>query len=537
MEITTQSSLPPELPFIKLDNITLRVGDRFLFEHTDWQIDTHQHWAIVGPTGSGKSTLANAIFRKIPVIQGKIRYFFENTGGKPDLGRLYFNQGEIVRISSESYSNLMRQQGSYYQARWQSFEGENSATASNLLTGESIEHVSTFDVSPLKVSEEIYRQRRRDAIELLGIEYLLERKMLHLSNGEGHKVLIARALMQSPRLLILDDPFTGLDTASRRTLQHAIDGLLAAGSPQILLIIPRLDEIPAGVTHILRVADGRVVEKGSKDKVLPAEMEKKRVAVVQDDTSPRALVRFPVAPVEASVKTPILIDMKDTSVTYGDTIVLHHINWTMKQGENWAVLGTNGAGKTTLLSLILADNPQAYANKITLFGLKRGSGESIWDIKRNIGWVSPELQAFHQKKTTCFNVVCSGFFDSVGLYKSCSPEQENLAKHWMDSFGILALAHRPLGAVSAGEQRLVFLARSLVKNPALLVLDEPCQGLDFSNQTRINNLLDQLCRQTPVNLIYVTHHFKEMPQAITHVLKLEKGRVLASGMRKTILGW
>lgn len=536
MGIMVQSSLSLEQPFIKLDDVILRVGDRLLFEHTNWQINANQHWVIVGPTGSGKSTLANAIFRRVPVANGNIRYFFERANDKLDPGRPYFNRGEIVRISSESHSNLMRQQGSYHQARWQSFEGGDSITASDLLTGASIEHVSTFDVSPLKVSEAVYSERRRYAIELLGIEYLLDRKMLHLSNGEGHKVLIARALMQSPKLLILDDPFTGLDTASRHTLQNAIDGLLAAGSPQILLVIPRLDEIPEGVTHVLRVADCRVVEKGPKDKVLPAEIEEEDVAAAHSDLSSYALAQFPVGSLESNMRVPILVDMKDTSVSYGGTTVLHNINWTMKQGENWAVLGANGAGKTTILSLILADNPQAYANKITLFGIKRGSGESVWDIKRNIGWVSPELQAFHQKRTTCFNAVCSGFFDSVGLYKSCSPEQENLAKHWMDSFGILNLADRSLDTVSAGEQRLVFLARALVKNPALLILDEPCQGLDFSNQTRINNLLDQLCRQTSVNLIYVTHHFEEIPQAITHVLKLEKGRILANGTRKDILG-
>jgi molybdate transport system ATP-binding protein len=229
--------------------------------------------------------------------------------------------------------------------------------------------------------------------------------------------------------------------------------------------------------------------------------------------------------------------MKDTIVTYGDTVVLQNINWTMRHEENWAVLGANGAGKTTLLSLILADNPQSYANEITLFGKRRGSGESVWDIKQKIGWVSPELQAFHQKRTPCLNVVCSGFFDSVGLYKTCSPEQIDTAKHWMQSFGISDLAGHPLGTVSVGEQRLVFLARALVKNPLLLIFDELGQGLDYRNRRRILDLLDQLCLQTQVNLIYVTHHYDEMPQAITHVLKLEQGRIREKGQRKDVLGW
>jgi molybdate transport system ATP-binding protein len=229
--------------------------------------------------------------------------------------------------------------------------------------------------------------------------------------------------------------------------------------------------------------------------------------------------------------------MKDTSITYNGVKVLDRINWRMRQGENWAVLGPNGAGKTTLLSLILADNPQSYANDITIFGTRRGSGESIWDIKRDIGWVSPELQLYYHQDTSCHHVICSGFFDSVGLYQTYLPEQAQVAQHWLDELGLTHLADRPLGTVSVGEQRLALLGRALVKKPALLILDEPCQGLDLRNRTRIIDLLDQLCRQLPVNLIYVTHHFDEMPQAITHVLKLEKGRIQQSGTRESVLGW
>jgi molybdate transport system ATP-binding protein len=399
----------------------------------------------------------------------------------------------------------------------------------------------------MKVSEAVYRARRQKAVDVLGIDYLLGRKIIHLSNGEARKVLIARALMQSPKLLILDDPLSGLDYSSRDTLQRAIDDLLAARSPQVLLITPRLEEIRPGITHILRVADCQVVDKGPKSKSLPAGLPANRPADRQTETpqeepggqvhieSPASL-QFPISTQEPVERYPILVDMKDTSILYGETQVLHSINWTMRQGENWAVLGPNGAGKTTLLSLILADNPQSYANEIALFGKRRGSGESIWNIKQKIGWVSPELQVYYQKETTCHNVVCSGLFDSIGLYKTCSPKQARVAKHWLSSLGIPDLADRPLGTVSAGEQRLVFLARALVKNPPLLILDEPCQGLDLSNRTRIIDLLDQLCLQTPVNLIFVTHHFDEMPQAITHVLKLEQGRIQGSGQRRSILG-
>jgi molybdate transport system ATP-binding protein len=547
-------------PLIILDNVTLRVDRTLLFKHTSWEIRSNQHWAIIGPNGSGKSTLANAVFRKVAVVHGRILYFFDNGSGNVNHARSYFYRGEILRISPEDHKELLQSQGGYHQARWQSIEGADAITVSDLLTGESIEHTSPYEVSPLKVSDEVYRARRRKAIDLLGIEHLLERKILHVSHGEARKVLIARTLMQSPKLLILDDPFCGLDNFSREIVKNTLDGLLIAGSPQILLVAPRIEEIPQGITHVLCVDDNQVVDQGRKDTILHSEFARELFASQSNTGDLRSrLKKIPpnpplrkggkkhVPPFSKGGLGGILIEMKDTSVSYGAVDVLRDINWIMRQGENWAILGPNGAGKTTLLSLILADNPQSYANEIRLFGRRRGSGESIWDIKRNIGWVSPELQFYYHSESMCYNVVCSGFFDSVGLYRECSPEQTSVAEQWMRSFGIEDLADRSLGNVSAGEQRLVLLARALVKNPILLILDEPCQGLDFSHRKRIIDLLDQLSpsdhclprrgRGEYVNMIYVTHHFNEMPNAITHVLKLDQGLIQKCGLRENVLNW
>jgi ABC-type molybdenum transport system ATPase subunit/photorepair protein PhrA len=599
-------------PFITLDDVTLRVDGKLLFEHTSWVIQSDQHWAIIGPNGSGKSTLANAICRRVTVVRGRILYFFERDSGNAYKARPYLNRGEIAIISPDAHRELMHQYSGYHQARWQSIEGKDAPTVSDLLTGKSIEHISPYDVTPLNVSERVYQVRRRHAVELLGIAYLLGRKILHISHGEARKVLIAHVLMQSPKLLILDDPFGGLDNSSRDALKRTIEELLAAGSPQILLVTPRLEEIPQGITHVLCVAGNRVIDQGAKGEILRTEFVQTLFASGKKSSSPNPLTGMgfdpsmspkatdsppgrgkgwvsesdevpdrvthpqplpggeftaspgesrylsapnpthqgreiaqeacqenPISPVgrAGGGGTTILIEMRNTSVSYGGTDVLRGITWTMRQGERWAVLGPNGAGKTTLLSLILADNPQSYANEISIFGKQRGSGESIWDIKRNIGWVSPELQIYYHSGITCHKVVCSGFFDSVGLYQACSSEQAWIATQWMRSFGIAELVDCPLSTVSVGEQRLVLLARALVKNPILLILDEPCQGLDVSHRTHIIHLLDQLGRQTPVSLIYVTHHFDEMPNVITHVLKLDRGQIQESGTRKSVLGW
>jgi molybdate transport system ATP-binding protein len=215
--------------------------------------------------------------------------------------------------------------------------------------------------------------------------------------------------------------------------------------------------------------------------------------------------------------------MAGVSVRYGEVQVLSQVDWTVRQGERWALLGANGAGKTTLLSLILGDNPQAYANQIDLFGRRRGTGESIWEIKHNVGWVSPELQIYYPREASFLDVVCSGFFDSAGLYRTPGAEQSALAMGWVRAFGMEAAASLPFNGLSAGQQRLALLARALVKHPPLLVLDEPCQGLDEPHRRYFVELLDQLCAQAPLTLIYVTHYLEEIPRCVSHRLRLEKG--------------
>jgi molybdate transport system ATP-binding protein len=222
------------------------------------------------------------------------------------------------------------------------------------------------------------------------------------------------------------------------------------------------------------------------------------------------------------------VHMRNVDVSYGHTRVLNEVNWTVREGERWALVGPNGSGKTTLLSLILGDNPQAYKNDISLFGRQRGSGESIWSVKQHIGWMSPELHMYYPKHFTCLQAVCSGFFDSVGLYAACSPEQQAAVQSWMKRLGISQYAHAALSDVSHGEQRVVFMARALVKHPQLLVLDEPCQGLDAENRDQILSTIDLLGRQTDMTMIYVTHDVDQMPDVITHVLALEHGRVTSN---------
>jgi molybdate transport system ATP-binding protein len=533
-----------KIPLITWEDVTLLFQGKFYFEHTHWSIERGRHWAITGDNGSGKLLLMEALIGRIPLVSGRICYYFDatnqgndatnqdNNAPKHGIPRLYFKRGEIVMLSPEHHRHMVMQHG-YHQARWQSFESDGVSLVADFLTGSSIERISAYEVTPLETDEAVYRARRDHAVALLGIEYLLERKLLHLSNGELHKVLLAQALMQSPRLLVLDDPFCGLDIASRATLANVINRIIQEGMIQVLLLTHRIEEIPEGITDIMAVANHQIIKQGPKEEMIVSESAgaDRMAAAPGFVLESKPAVPFPVW--EPVAGEDILVEMRQVTVTYGEICVLSGIDWQINQGERWAVLGHNGAGKSTLLSLILADNPQVYANDIKLFGKRLEPGTPVWEIRRRIGHVSPELQICYPGGWTCSEVICSGFFDSIGLYRDCSREQLEQAVIWLSYLKLTALSQQPFNTISTGEKRLILLVRALIKHPDLLVLDEPCQGLDFEYRGRILDLLDELCRNTGISILYVTHHMDEMPHFLTRQLKIAQGRIISKGIPET----
>ncbi len=211
-----------------------------------------------------------------------------------------------------------------------------------------------------------------------------------------------------------------------------------------------------------------------------------------------------------------LIVLRDGVVSYNDRPILNQLSWQVNPGEHWQIVGPNGAGKSTLLSLITGDHPQGYSNDLTLFGRRRGSGETIWDIKRHIGYVSSSLHLDYRVSSSVRNVILSGFFDSIGIYQAVSDRQHQLTSQWLALLGLGAMGDAPFQSLSWGQQRLALIARALVKHPALLILDEPLQGLDPLNRQLVRRFVDVLIQQGSTQLLFVSHHAEDAPQCITH---------------------
>ena len=217
--------------------------------------------------------------------------------------------------------------------------------------------------------------------------------------------------------------------------------------------------------------------------------------------------------------------MADVTIRYGEKIILDRLSWQVNQGENWSLKGHNGAGKSTLISLIFGENPQAYANRITLFDRRRGSGESIWDVKKPTGFVSPEMTRYFPKSQTCLQIVLSGFFDTVGLFRRITDVQEKLALDWLTALNLRHVSSFRLNQVTLEQQRFCLLARAMVKSPALLILDEAAQGMDEFQREVFKEAVEEICSNSDITLIYVSHYEEDIPSCVNRRIVLREGQI------------
>ena len=513
-----------------MEHATFRLGDEEVFAQTNWCWHPGEQWAILGPTGGGKSLFIQAMQGRLPRVRGELNYGFEPaTGDRWTDGDDLAPEAAIVEVSPQTQRELARRESSYYQSRWHSGVAEGQRTVAGFLSQDAVENILDCEVNARRSNPRVFARSRAEVMRWLGIEGLGRRKLVYLSNGEQRKVLLARALLEAPRILVLDDPYGGLDAATRERLRRVIQRSMRAGG-RVLVATSRIEEIPRDTTHLILVRGKRVVALGLKEKVLNMALTRRLCGnpIPNASSAPAATPRHARSARRAAPARPV-IELEDVQIEARGKKILNGVSWTVRAGERWALFGPNGAGKTTLLSLIQGDHPQVYAQNVRLFGVPAASTQSLWKTRLRIGWMSPELTLHYPPEWPCLDVVCSGYDNSIGLYHGCSAGRRATARRWLRRMGLGSVAREAFGALSTGVQRMVLLCRAVVKRPELLVLDEPCQGVDAGHRRAILAAVDRWVEETGATLLFVSHHRDELPRCITRVIELHRGKVVREG--------
>lgn len=479
---------PDSPPLLQVRDALCRVGRHAVLCIDRFDLKRGEHWCVFGPNGAGKSLFA-ALLQGRRIESGN--YVQSASGFRADQ--------HCFVVSFEEQQRLWERDNRLDISEYSAEAQDQGTTVEVLLRGARLR--SDQDEALLQA-----------LLDDLALQPFSQRGIRFLSSGQVRKALLARglygALGSSGGLLILDDPLESIDRQSRQHIDACIARYLD-DSFASLHLSRRVSEIPAYCTHLALFRELRLIEQGEMEKVRNS-VAFTGLSVIQPDL-PKAI------PATGTAQEPScseLIKLTGVNASYSDQLVLTDINWRMTTGEHVLIEGPNGCGKSTLLSLIDGENHKGYGQDVVLFGRRKGSGESVWELKSRFGLVSNELHNKYVKGWRVIDVVISGFFDSVGLYDDSGGAEKEQARNWLRTCGLQTLSTRYYHELSFGQQRLVLLARAMVKQPAILVLDEPCVGLDDMHRAKILGLLDLIARDSSTQLIYVSHIEGEQPDCI-----------------------
>lgn len=472
---------------IKARDLSVQFDNEFTLNDINWTIEPEQHWVITGSNGAGKSALAASL----------CGYGYIQSGSLSGLPQ------KIAIVSFEAQAELIAAE----------LKKDDADIMDVVALGTPVREILAGDqntqVNPALIDT---------LVSEFKLEYLLDRAFRKLSTGESRKVMLVRALASEPELLVLDEPFDGLDADTLAMLQNYLDDIKQ--KIQIIMVLNRFDEFPAFTTHVAYVEQGQLIHQVSTDdKQAYGDLYQLMHLKTTNLSIPPASTTSLLEQLDSSQP---LVNLKNIHVKYADVTILEEVNWKIERQQHWQLSGPNGSGKTALLSLITGDHPQCYVNDIFVFGFQRGNGESIWQIKQYIGYVSTALQWEYRVGTSLRNVIISGFYDSIGLYNKSTDVEKDVANQWLALLGMGHKADQPFNQLSYGDQRLILIARAMVKHPPLLILDEPCLGLDDINRQLVLALIEKICAGSETTVIYVNHHAEDKIQGIENYLALTK---------------
>ena len=511
--------------FITLKNCRIEDSKSVKLENINWTFNTGEAWLVIGANGSGKANFLKALAGELKIIP--------DSKFADSLYSNFFEQN-IEIVSLEKAASLIEEERQNDESEFVE-GGVDIGRTGRIFLAEAIckRKLKRGEHLP----DEALRLETFPQIKLCGIEKILDRGLKYMSTGEIRRTLLARSLLSGKKLLILSDPFAGLDAESRKILLEFFNTVANkqlkdddySDFPRIILGMERYHEIPAAINNVLEFSENKISFCGSKndyEKILQNRNQQNGKTRQKDrqefENSVEKIKQetFVLHTVQENQKET-LVEMNNVNVGWGDNRVLIDLNWKLNQGEHWLIRGPNGSGKTTFLELITGDNMQVFSNDIKLFGKRRGSGETIWDIKRKLGIVSYRLHVEYRMvgSTTLENVIISGFRDSIGLYEAATDVEKDAAKKWLSLGGFENREKESFSSISYGEQRAILILRAAVKCPPILILDEPCHGLDENYRQKILDLIEIIAQSGTTTLLHVTHDPSEVLPCEKNILE------------------
>ena len=348
-------------------------------------------------------------------------------------------------------------------------------------------------------------------IKLFRLDHIMESGYRQLSSGESRKLLILEAITHGVNHLLIENPYDGLDVDSCREFDRIAQGMQHQGV-ELVIFLTNLHDIPGWCTHVAKIDKGQLIGTGPRDEMISeisATTEAKQWHSVKRSREKEMRVREE------------LVKLVSAQVGYSERVIFSHFDLVVNRGDHTLITGPNGAGKSTLLAVITGDHPDCYTNELYVFGRRRGTGESIWDLKREMGIVSPALHRNHYVPGSTLNIVISGFFDSIGLYSAFTATQKRIAQQWLANIGLEDLASVPFRRLSFAQQRLALIARALIKQPKLLILDEPTHGLDDQNRKSLLDFLEMVAEKEVSTILYVSHRRDEFRSFFTQQIEMK----------------
>ncbi|TCS43719.1 molybdate ABC transporter ATP-binding protein ModF [Reinekea marinisedimentorum] len=465
---------------MKLINLNLRLNKQTILNNINWHIQPGECWALLGTNASGKTSLAQIISGELAPSSGEI-------AGRPV---------QVAWVSLEAQQHIYERE----------LYRDDTDFMDQLDAGTTVKELMC-ETAP-------WSDRHQQLAAALQLTPLLDRGYRLLSSGEGRKLMLANALLSEPELLILDEPFEGLDAASRNELHQVINQLIANGQ-WLLLMVNQQDDICSGFSQLALLDKGELRFTGA----MPNDLAEQWQHLLTLRNKPMPLpARQSQFQLDDWPENKPLVHIENGFVQYDDTYQFQGLNWQLLPGVHSQISGPNGCGKSTLLGLITGDHPQCYRNRMQVFGYQRGQGESIWQIKKHLGYVSGNLHRDYRVAGNALTAVVSGLTDSIGVYKAIGESEKQLALSWLALIGLREKWNTPFRQLSMGEQRLVLMARALIKQPPLLILDEPTQGLDDFNRYYVLNTVERIIANGPTTLLFVSHRQDESLKIINHKL-------------------